>query len=641
MPQVNVTQYLLLIFTPFCQVTIGILLLVVPGWSLASRLKFDPLTKLLVATVASCTLMYLLALGAYVASIPQWIAFVVVITVATGSVIDTLRRRSIRPEPLPLGGLLTWLSLTIWILAMQSRVVTYGSGDWFGDWHEHYERAIFFLDHEPANTRFLKDMWAVPARAPMFNAVAALLMAAFGRDFADYQSVATLLNTFWLLPMALLMRDIGQRTERTALFWSVVVLGIAPFAVQQETFTWTKAFTCAFILGGIHLYRLGLAENRPWVAGGSFLLFTAGILAHYLAIIFIVFFAIHVLYVAIQRRWQWQAIVYPAAACTVLIATWGIYLLPTFGFQATVTANSTVIGYDIFPVPYRAHASRFLSNLITTTIPYSWRLGWEGRGKARRIVQRDPRFSPTLGPTNAELNTRTEWFSTLANNPSSLFGMLGIAGMIGVGTAAVRAIRRPKQKWPILMARGDAAAAGPGWKFWLIFFAIGIPLNILASADYEPIGLAHINLQPYALLTAVLLFRMLGDLSKWCSGALVAVFLVESALISGAIMHLQARRVPMILSAQPVEAERTLPSFPSWEASSDPAQDGHVMLTAKLGLNETYVDNYILKLNTRAVFMSDRLGDLTGPFALIAVVISMGLLIVGACSGSAPIKSDP
>jgi hypothetical protein len=60
------------------------------------------------------------------------------------------------------------------------------------------------------------------------------------------------------------------------------------------------------------------------------------------------------------------------------------------------------------------------------------------------------------------------------------------------------------------------------------------------------------------------------------------------------------------------------------------------MLTAKLGLDQTYVQNYVLKLNTKAVFMSDRLGDLTGPFALTAVVISMGLLIVGACWGSAP-----
>jgi hypothetical protein len=338
-------------------------------------------------------------------------------------------------------------------------------------------------------------------------------------------------------------------------------------------------------------------------------LFTAGILAHYLVIVFIVFFAIHFLYVAIQRGWQWQAIAYPAAACTVLIATWGIYLLPTFGLQATVTANSTV---SMFPVPYRAHASHFLSNLIATTVPYSWRLGWEGRGKAPRIEQRDLRLSPMLGPTNAELNTRTEWFSALANNDSSLFGMLGIAGMIGVGTATVRAIRQPKQRWPILMARGDVAAAGPGWKFWLIFFAIGIPLNILAFPDYYPVGVASVTLAPYALLTAVLLFRMLGDLSKWFSGALVAVFLAESALITGAIMHLQERQVPMILSAQPVEPERT----------------PQVMLTANLGLNKIYVDNYILKLNTKAVFMSDRLGDLTGPFALIAVVISMGLLIV-------------
>jgi hypothetical protein len=485
---------------------------------------------------------------------------------------------------------------------------------------------------------FSTIMWTVPARAPMFNAVAALLMAAFGRDFADYQSVATVLNTIWLLPMALLMRDVGLRTERTALFWSVVVLGIAPFAVMQETLTWTKAFTCAFILGGIHLYRIGLVENRRWVAGGSFLLFTAGMLAHYLALIFTVFFAIHFLYVAIQRRWHWQAIVYPAAACTVLMATWGIYALATFGLQGTVNANSTVSGYGTFPVKGRMSSitQLFLSNVISTTFPFAWRLGWEGRGKTYRLVQRDPRASPSLSPTDAELNMRTEWFDEISNNPSSLLGMLGIAGMLGVVTVAVRAIQRLPKKWSFLISNAprDAATAGLRWKFWLIFFAVGIPLNILASPGYAPQGLVHINLQPYACLTVVWLFRMLGDLLKWFSGALIAVFLIESALISGAFMHLQELRVPLILSGQPVEAERTLPSL-----LSGPAQDGHVMLTGKLGLNEVYVENYILKLNTKAVFMSDHLGDLTGPFALIAVVISMGLLIVGACSGLAPNSS--
>src|SRR6476661_5515368 len=265
MTQVDVAQYLSLLLTPLAQVVGATLLAILPGWWLADRLDLEPLTKLMVAAIASFTLMYLLAFGAYVASVPQWVALAVLVAAAFVSAADGVRRRVAgRAEPLPVDGVTAWLSLAIWIVGLQSRVAVYGGGTWFGDWHEHYERALFFLDHLPANTKFLYEMWSVPARGPMFNASAALLMAGFGRAFADYQCIATVLNTFPVLPMALLLRDMGRLSQRAALVWSVVLFGIAPFAVQQEMYTWTKFFTVGFILGGIHLYRTGLHENRPW-----------------------------------------------------------------------------------------------------------------------------------------------------------------------------------------------------------------------------------------------------------------------------------------------------------------------------------------------------------------------------------------
>jgi hypothetical protein len=48
MPQSNVVDYLLLIVTPFWRVTCAAVLLAGPGWWLADRLRFDPLTKLLI-----------------------------------------------------------------------------------------------------------------------------------------------------------------------------------------------------------------------------------------------------------------------------------------------------------------------------------------------------------------------------------------------------------------------------------------------------------------------------------------------------------------------------------------------------------------------------------------------------------------
>ncbi len=55
--------------------------------------------------------------------------------------------------------------------------------------------------------------------------------------------------------------------------------------------------------------------------------------------------------------------------------------------------------------------------------------------------------------------------------------------------------------------------------------------------------------------------------------------------------------------------------------------DGIISVVGKLGLDPNYVKNYAYKLRENAEFLSDRLGDLTGPMSLIAAVIPISLLI--------------
>ena len=62
--------FLFLLIEPFWQIVGAIFLSVLPVWGLASRLRVDPLTKLLVAVLGSYTLMYLLEFGAYLLSFP-------------------------------------------------------------------------------------------------------------------------------------------------------------------------------------------------------------------------------------------------------------------------------------------------------------------------------------------------------------------------------------------------------------------------------------------------------------------------------------------------------------------------------------------------------------------------------------------
>jgi hypothetical protein len=534
------------------------------------------------------------------------VALAVVCGAAAASMAAIFGRGSgVNVRSLPVDGLLAWLALTIWILGLQSLVVVYGGGTWFGDWHEHYERAVFFLDHLPPETKFLNGYWSLAARGPMFNAAAAVPMAAFGRAFADYQSIATVLNTFAMIPMALLLRDMGRLSQRAALFWSAVLFGLAPFAVQQEMFTATKFFTLAFVLGGIHVYRIGLKENRPWVASGSFAIFAAGVLAHYLVLPFAAFFAIHFIFSAIRRHWNWRFVAGSGLASALLMASWFAYLVSTFGLSTTLTANSTLGDYGRgSPGPYGVPASRavvFLGNLVTTTIPYSWRHEFSGIGRAPRHVQMDARAGAAVAPAPAELNRKTEWFSSLADNTGSILGTLGFAGSAGAVLAAIMAIRRRRPA-----AAGDPPREVPGPLFWMMFFGVGMPLCILASPQYAPNGLAHVNLQPYAAIAAVLLFRHLRTSPNWTKGVLVAVFLVESALSTGTRVYLQARRVPLVL------------------------RDRRPMATAKLDVDPIHVSNYMLKLETNTEFISDRLGELNAPFTMITTAISMALLLTTA-----------
>jgi hypothetical protein len=111
-------------------------------------------------------------------------------------------------------------------------------------------------------------------------------------------------------------------------------------------------------------------------------------------------------------------------------------------------------------------------------------------------------------------------------------------------------------------------------------------------------------MQPFICLTAVLLLRWLKDLPAVAKASLLAIFLAESALNTGALLALQERS--LLIARQP---------------------DGKLLIYGKLGADTNYVTNYLYKLTENAVFLSDKLGDLAGPFSLIGAVIPIGLLI--------------
>jgi len=582
---------------PLWQLLNAIVLSVFPLWWLVDRVPADSLTKLLLAVLGNFSFIYLLEFGAHLTGTPQWIPMSILLISSTCSAIRLYKHKS----NFAWDGLISWAGLSMWILGLQSLIVAYGAASWYGDWYEHYERSIWFFAQQPPDQRFLFNLWSLAARGPLFNAVCGLFMCS-GNDFASYQVYATVLNTLPCLPLALLIRDVAKLSRSSALIWSMLICGLAPFAVQQETYSWTKSFTSGFLLAAIYLYIAAFSQNKKMYAIFSFAAFAGAILAHYLSVLFVIFFVCHFLYTAVKQKWELKTIGYIAAVSFFLLSTWFGYVFAMFGFRGTLESTSTFGDYGKRqgtpeePPPWPLV---FAGNMVNTTIPYSWRHGWKntwhGIGQAPRLVQRDSRTTaPPFIPSDSELDIRSEYLADLATNPNSLLGCLGFAGLIGLVIALLMDF----------MNRNSGHQKVPGTVFWLIFFVTGIPLNVFASRDYSAIGVAHLNLQPFIFLMAVYLVGRLRKVPR-IAIFLTAVFVLESALITGAWISIQRRKLPISIQA-----------------------DGRPVVAGKLHADGKYIRNYIYKLYMHANYLSDVLGPLEIPFLLLNTTLGVSSAVL-------------
>ncbi|MCP3980935.1 MAG: hypothetical protein GY716_16695, partial [bacterium] len=359
------------------------------------------------------------------------------------------------------------------------------------------------------------------------------------------------------------------------------------------------------VLGAIHLYVIAMRRRDGLLAAGSFLVFATAFLAHYLAVVYAVFFAAHYGYVARRERSWWRPIWSGFVACNLLAGHWLMYNVVVLGLKETLTSNTTMIAARSMVEEGKTTHSMgwgraFVGNLITTTLPYTWRFSMEGLGEAIPVVQRDPRMPQEYRPDDSQLNRNTERLSALAANPNSLFGGLGYAGCLALLWMGVMRLRGPPAQ-----AGADSGSCGPTWRFWLLFSALGIPLNILCSFEYFPNGVAHLNLQPYVCLAVVWIVRSVSCAPLVVRVSLATVFLFESVRTTKALVVLQQRRPPISLGPE-----------------------GDLVIGGRIDCDMICVNNWIYKLTEGAVFLADRLGDLALPAAIVTLLPAIGLLAI-------------
>ncbi len=220
--------------------------------------------------------------------------------------------------------------LLAWTLLILSIVRVYTGAFWSGDWLEHFQRTLFFLHHFPTNTPIYLN-YTLTARPPMMNVLAALFLGVTEDRFEIFQLVFAFFNLLLFLPCCLAIPAVA-RVRRVRILPLVAIFAMNPAVIQNATYTWTKSLTAFFVIFAVCLYLAGWRKRDPVRMTGAFLSLSAGLLAHYSAGPYCIFFALHYLLVVFRARPnRWKELAMIAATSGVLLLTWFGWSLATYG----------------------------------------------------------------------------------------------------------------------------------------------------------------------------------------------------------------------------------------------------------------------------------------------------------------------
>ncbi len=283
--------------------------------------------------------------------------------------------------------MLAFLALFFWLLLFLLLVRNYSGGRWFGDWYEHYERALFFSEHKPAETTFLGSFkYALPARPPMMNLLTALLFWQVSPAFELFQVVFAYLNALSILPCALIAPSLVSKTRDRA--WLIAgFLALSPMFVENGTYTWTKAFAAFYELTALGLYLSAWRRNDFARMVAAVACLSIALLVHYSAAVMVLFLAGHYLCCLFrQRKHKWREIVVAGAVGIAIFMTWLGWSLFEYGAKVAFGSNTSVTASQQFT--FAGNLQKMAKNIFNTIVPFPLR----GR------YQNDTAYDPQLPP---------------------------------------------------------------------------------------------------------------------------------------------------------------------------------------------------------------------------------------------------
>lgn len=389
------------------------------------------------------------------------------------------------------------LLLAGWSLAWLATIRSYSGGEWAGDWLEHFQRSLFYLEHQPLDTKFYYH-WSLTARPPLVNVITGCFMALFGKDFAVAQVVNTCWSVLVLLPATLILDGIRHDTRCRRVL--LVLLMFNPLFIQNATFAWTK-LPCAFLVLAaiaVHAPRTAAGQSERWCA----LAMALAILAHYSAVPY----AITLVFLAAFRQAghrpadHRRRIGSSVTLAILILATWVGWAAIHFGIAGTLFDNST----------FQTDAGRSLGHRIWLR----WHATWV------TLVPHALRSTDYSWITQQSAIGR--WRDYLFNiYQTTLPGAVGLGGLVVLVTA-------PHRRLANTLGRTSQ-------QYWLWTVVVGFALSIATVSWPDRWGIVHIGMSPLVVLALAWAAAMIPDLGKRARVGLTAALLCDFLL--GIVLH--------------------------------------------------------------------------------------------------------
>jgi hypothetical protein len=549
-----------------------LLALPLSGWWLAVRLPGDGLVRFTAACLAGVATLGIAEILVYALRWPQWVAYVALAGLCFSSgrkLVATFRRCDFEWR-----ALLAWGGTSAILVAATLHYAVHGNTGALWDWYEHWLRSLVFLTHAPVTTRIGPSV--MPGRGPLFNAAAAMLMSLWrSPHFWAFQIIAIALNTLILLPFSLLLEAVGALSRYWALPVAASICLLIPFFFWNNTFTWTKCLTSAFILMGVYSYLVAFREGDTGRMVRSLMWFALGFLCHYLALLYGLTVGLHLLYVR-RHALPVRELSRLAVICTLLIGLWFGYMFLNFGIRHTLGANTTVGSWYASRdehgrlVPFHRV---LLANLCVDFLP---------RSICRMPPPQVDRCDCQTVDVEGSVATNHLAVYPPATRMNGIYTVLGYCGsivMLIVGLSTVGLFRRGKI---------------PNARFLLWLLSGGLLLNLLPVRWFDWGGTFSENLHAWCLVLFALAVPGLVRLPRVVILAMMLMCSVEWLALDLQLIREQAVVLPLAHHESVLQGDLPLgPILPAPVASTP--------FSARLW----YYMNYTFKIKGGAVFFRD------------------------------------